>query len=289
MPKFSLFNFDNRTRRPLEFEDFIGLVKGGRISSAAARRKGSKGEDFIEFGISEMFNLRISTYNKSLQVMLIPLSAQEFPPVQMKIIEDGENVTAELLERRLHSVRQIYAIALLIENGKENELSSFLEKNKSGDIERELIPENDKLLVKEAIPGSLWISFIAKSKATYKALLYVCAVPYARGRDALLGRLEAGTELARLEVEAKRQDQILKNAHSMVDLAQKISKIKDPEAKSLILSRLESDMKSLVATDGKHNNTHLLDNEKTIPILTNKRDPNNSVKILPNNIDNGNV
>lgn len=289
MPKFSLFNFDNRTRRPLEFEDFLGLVKGGRISSAAARGKGSKGEDFIEFGISEMFNLRISTYNKSLQVMLIPLSAHEFPPVQMKIIEDGENVTAELLERRLHSVRQIYAIALLIENGKENELSSFLEKNKSGDIERELIPENDKLLVKEAIPGSLWISFIAKSKATYKALLYVCAVPYARGRDALLGRLEAGTELARLEVEAKRQDQILKNAHSMVDLAQKISKIKDPEAKSLILSRLESDMKSLVATDGKHNNTHILDNEKTIPILTNKRDPDNSVKILPNNIDNGNV
>lgn len=289
MPKFSLLNFDNQTRQPLDFEDFLGLVKGGRISSAAARGKGSKGEDFIEFGISEMFNLRISTYNKALQIMLIPLPAREFPPVQMKIIEDGENVTAELLEHRLHSVRQIYAIAFLVENGRENELASFLEEDKFGDIERDLISENDKLLVKEAIPGSLWISFIAKSKATYKALLYVCAVPYARGRDALLGRLEAGTELARLEVEAKRQDQILKNAHSMVDLAQKISKIKDPKAKDLIFSRLESDMRLLASNEKSDNVKYLLDKKTHMPELTNMHGADNSVKISSNNIDNGNA
>jgi hypothetical protein len=90
---------------------------------------------------------------------------------------------------------------------------------------------------------------VAKTKQAYQAILYVCAVPFAEGRKALLGRVVAGTALVELEVQAKAQDLRLKGAHGILDLAKKIDTIKDDDTRELIRQRLLTDMAGLAATD----------------------------------------
>ncbi|WP_189046389.1 hypothetical protein [Aliidongia dinghuensis] len=187
------------------------------------------------------------------------LSPGEFAPVRLEIIGKDEAVTAELLERRLHHLRQVYAVALLVDDGREDDLASVLRDNPLADLERELIAEEDKLVVREASPGSLWLSLIAKSKQARRALVYACAVPFAKGREALLRRVVAGTALMELEVLAKAQDLRLKGAHGLIDLAKKIDKIKDKDTRELIRQRLLADMMGLTPTGLASSNTPALD------------------------------
>ncbi len=250
MPRFMILQPPRSSANPISFEDFIEISKGLSISSAAASAKESLGPDFLELGLSQIYNLRIQADGDELVVSLIStVNAGEFSPVRLEIIGEDETVTAELLEHRLHHLRQVYAIAFLVNAGRESDLASVLREHPIADLEHDLIAEKDKLIIREATPGSLVLSLVAKSKKAYHALLYACAVPFAKGREALLGRVEAGTALAELEVQAKAQDLRLKGALGVIDLAKKIDCIKDKDTRELIRQRLFNDMAALTSTE----------------------------------------
>jgi len=205
----------------IDFEDFVGIAKGLSISSAAASTLDSRGPDFLELGLSRTFNLRIQISGDALVISLIStLNPGDFAPVRLEIIGRGEVVTAELLQSRLHYLRQVYATALLLEDDRANDLAGVLRDNPRADLEHELVAEEDKLIIQDAGSGSLILSLVAKTRKAYQAILYACAAPFAEGRKALLGRVTAGTALAELEVQAKAQDVRLKGAHELNPLGE---------------------------------------------------------------------
>jgi hypothetical protein len=253
------------TATPIPFEEFVGIAKGLSVSSAAASASDSRGPDFLELGLSQTFNLRIQASGDDLVVSLVPtLNPGEFAPVRLEIIGDNETVTAELLQRRLHYLRQVYATALLLSEGRESDLASALQNDPDADIEHDLVAQNDKLIIRDAAPGSLILSLVAKSKKAYQALLYTCAVPFTQGRQALLGRVVAGTALAELEVQAKAQDLRLKGAHGLLDIAKKIDGIKDKETRELIRSRLLTDMAGITSTEASSPRPLALEHSRNI-------------------------
>ncbi|WP_343897098.1 hypothetical protein [Craurococcus roseus] len=274
MPRFAILQPPRSSTYRIGFEDFIGISKGLSISSAAASTDDSRGPDFLELGLSQTYNLRIQADQDSLVVSLVStLNPGEFAPVRLEIIGPNEKVTAELLEHRIHHLRQIYAITLLVNEGREDDLARVLRERPSADLEQDLVGEEDKLLVLDASPGSLIISLIAKSKKAYNSLLYACAVPFAKGRDALLGRVAAGTALAELEVLAKAQDLRLKGAHGVLDLAKKIDTIKDKEVRELIRQRLLTDMTGLTSAVPKSSEPLALDHSPTLDVSITAQKP----------------
>ena len=254
MPKFSKFLYPNQSTTHLSFDQFISISRGLSISSAAASGEDSTGPDFLELGLSKAYNLNIQAQGDRLAVSLVStLNKDEFAPVGFEIISSDERVTAELLEHRLHHLRQVYALVFLIENGQVNDVAHLLREHPLSDIERDLVAEEDKLVILQATPGSLHLLLIAKSKKAYQTLLYVSAVPFSRGREALLGKFEAGTALAQLEVEAKAQDLRFKGANGIIDLAKKLDTIEDKSTRELIKSRLFENMEGLHALNTSDN------------------------------------
>jgi hypothetical protein len=250
VPRFVFLQPPRSSANSITFEEFLGITKGRTISSAAASTKESRGPDFLELGLSKTFNLNIRADGDKLVVSLVStLNKGDFTPVLLEIIGKDETVTVELLERRLHHLRQIYAITFLVEAGRETDVASLLRDYPSADLEHDLVAEKDKLVIVEATPGSLILSLIATSKRAYQALLYTCAVPFAQGREALLGRVTAGTALAKLEVQAKTQDIRLKGANGVIDLAKKIESIKDEDTRELIRKRLFAEMDGLTSSE----------------------------------------
>ena len=108
--------------------------------------------------------------------------------------------------------------------------------------------------------------------------MYACAVPFAEGRKALLGRLSAGTELAELEVRAKEQDLRLQHANSVVDLAKKIDTIKDANTRNLIRNRFLSDISGLASPKSQMPGQPTVEHKPSLdnPIITDEADPTTS-------------
>ncbi len=251
MPTFTIINPPAARPNQLQFDQFMGITTGLSISSMAASSDGSTGPDFIELGLSRTFNLRIQAARGTLQISLVPtLNPDEFAPIRVELVGPGEAVTAELVEKRLHHLRQLYASALIIETGREDELANVLSSNPGADIEHDLIAESEKLIVQEAVTGSLVVSFIAKSKQTLAAIKYACAIPFQEGREALLGNVKAGTALKQLEVQAKAQENQIKGALAIVDVAKKIDAIKNAETREMIRKRIFSDSAGMTAPIG---------------------------------------
>ena len=230
MPKFYLIESAVKNPTEVDFADFVQITKGMSISSLAT------GGNFLELGLSKTYNLRLQVgRDGEITASLIStLNKGEMPPVRIELISDDEQVTAELLERRIHALRQVYAMSLVLGDDRERELYDLLLENPHADLEANLVAPEDKLLIQEAGPGSLILTVIAKSKRTYQAVLNACALPYAEGRNALLRRVQADTALKELAVEEKTLDIRLKNAHGIVDVLKKIDSIKNKDERDEI-------------------------------------------------------
>jgi hypothetical protein len=81
------------------------------------------------------------------------------------------------------------------------------------------------------------LTFVARS---WRRLSSGLCLFYARGREALLRRAEARTELQELAIEEKRQQLAKQRANDIIDIMLKVEKIKDPQlrekAKTAILA-----------------------------------------------------
>jgi hypothetical protein len=111
----------NDRQIPLSFAELVSLVKGSSIKSMALA------DDFLELGITDAANLRIQG---SFRILLFStLNKGENPPLRLRILANGETPTAKTVEQRIHSLRQLYALSFLINEGRSGEAAKLLEKN----------------------------------------------------------------------------------------------------------------------------------------------------------------
>lgn len=236
MDDITFIDFINGQEAKLDFGALVALIKGSSIKSLAIS------EDFFEIGLSDAFNLRIQGHP---EIMLIStLNKGELPPIRLQIIKDDEAATAEAIEKRLHLLRQLYAIAFLINAGRSEEVVHLLEKNPQADLEAELLKDEDRLLIKAASEGSFWLTVLTKTKAAYTSLSCIASLFYDEGRQALLKRVRANTELKKIEVEQKKVDLNFRQATNLIELIQKIEKIKDPHIRETVRNTLSSNMEA---------------------------------------------
>lgn len=218
----------------LDFGDLVSFIKGSSITSLAA------GDDFIELGLSDAYNLRIS----GNEVTLAPTTNDdEVAPFRLKIITGDESPTAALVEQRLHALRQIYAISFLVDAGRDDDIAKAFSLSGSIDLES-ILEEEDKLLIKSASTGSFWLTVVAKSTAAWNTLKGIGPLFFDESRQAIVERTRATTELQKIDVERKRFDTSLHKANSLIDLYKKIEKIKDIGVRDRLLHDLNESMKN---------------------------------------------
>jgi hypothetical protein len=243
---------DSKEFLDISFETFIALTKGAAILNVAQR------EDSLRLTMSHGLTLQIVGHK--LEAFVSPSEPDEFSlPVRVSLLREGEEPLAALIGMRMWHVRQIYAIACLVEDESEDSLQRVRTIQKSGnDLETALSPE-DRLYIKGAGSGSFWLDLAqkayAKAKKAPHAALNTVSLIFCEGRTLLLRQLTAATKLKELEVEIKtfelqqkREENEKKRIEAIVDMANKIQKTKDPEVRKILQERF---VRSLEATLGE--------------------------------------
>jgi hypothetical protein len=121
----------------IDFADVVTLLKGSVISSMAA------GDGFIELGVSARTNVRFQTDESGdiIAVLVSTLNPGEIPPQKIALIVEGEQPAAYLIEARLHAMRQLYAINLLLSTDRAEVLAAALVEDSEIDLEKFLLDE----------------------------------------------------------------------------------------------------------------------------------------------------
>jgi hypothetical protein len=104
-------------------------------------------------------------------------------------------------------------------------------------------------LVRSVSTGSFWITLLTKTKAAFSTLSLIGPLFYDQGRQALLSRIRATTELKWLEVAQKSNDITLQGADRLIELIQKIEKIKNPTLRAKMHELLMGKMQEIGRSD----------------------------------------
>ena len=218
----------------IDFSTLVSLIKGTSITSLA------DSDEFIEFGLSERMNIRLENGEDDgpVQISLFStLNVDDVSPVRLQLINDGEAPAAALVERRLRGLRQVYAITLMLDAGRGEELATVLLENPDADLEQSLLRDDERLYLQEAGSGSWWVVALTKLKGAPEKALNGLSIFFGEGRSLLLERARAGTQIKIQEAERQRDQRI-------IELAKALAKIKDPSGKAAIQQRLLSEMNS---------------------------------------------
>lgn len=217
----------------IDFSRLVALVDGTAITSLA------DSEQFIEFGLSERMNMRIeSETGAPLKISLFStLNPDDVPPVRLHLINKDEEPAAWLVEKRLHSLRQVYAITFLLDADRGAELAAALLKEPTLDLEQALLRPDEQLYLQEAGSGSWWVVALTKAKGAPQKALNGLSLFYGEGRSLLLDRVRAGTQIKQQEAERQRDQRL-------IELAKALDKVKDPNGKAAIQQRLVAEMSS---------------------------------------------
>jgi hypothetical protein len=208
MANINYFDVNTNNSKTLNFGDLVSLVKGASITSLAVA------EDYVEFGLSDAFNMRIDAQNN---ITLFPTTNKgEAPPVRLTLIMNDETPTAQIVESRIRALRQIYAITFLIDAGRESEIATALNSGSPVDLE-DLIDTENKLFVKSASEGSFWLTVATKTAAAFKSITRIAPLFFDEGRQAVLERVRANTELTKLDVDKKRLEIHMQKANGLID------------------------------------------------------------------------
>ncbi len=260
MNTFDIINPSANSQIASNFEAIIAIVAGCTIKSFA------QGEDWIELGLSEDFNLRITAKESGtgLEVDIVStLNKAEVPSLRIRIIADGEDATLERVESRLEAIRELYATSILLSEGRIDEYPVSEQSDLAGYLESLLRPEQI-LTLKAASGGSFWITIAAKTISSYKTTVNVFAMFYPEGRKALLRRVRATTDLRELEVEEKRLSLDQQRAKVIIGMLKQIDTIKDEQLREEVKSRTMTNLLSIPGA-GNSSNLVLLGDQESNP------------------------
>jgi len=160
--------------------------------------------------------------------------------------DDGQaGVTAEEIERRIHALRQLYALTFLLEADRVHDIP-VSERLSDIDLEQ-LLSKDERLRLLATGLGSFWVTLGNFTAAGRRAVIAIAGMFYVDGRRALLQHLRAQAESEELDVQKKKMELEFAKADKTLDLLQRIEKIKDPVLKEKVRFALTQNMQTLGA------------------------------------------
>ena len=250
MTKFSIGALELSEQTASTFDEFVSITKGRSIVSAADWENGR-----LELGLSGGAMLRIFwPPTTEAEINLIgTVNRNELPPFLISLGDMPQRVPLAIVERKLRGLRTLYAIFFLYHTDKLDELFRFLEANPDGDIEHELLSEDDALYIESISYGSWVLAVWAKTRESYKAISSVAGLAFDRGREAFLQKMEADTRLVQAkarkeEISADTDEFQLKK--SQLDYMLKIlSKVQSPQLREKLESKMINAARDLTSGD----------------------------------------
>lgn len=250
MTMYSLGALELNERRESDFEEFVSIVKGRSIVSAA-----DWGNERIELGLSGGAMIRFfgSPINYSEVNVIQTTNPDDIPPLLISLGDMPQRVPLATVERKLRGLRTLYAIFFLYHSDRIGDLVRFLEQTPDGDIEQSLLSDEDALHIESISYGSWVLAVWAKTKAAYKAISSAAGLAFDRGREAFLSKMEADARLAhararREEIAASKDEFQLKK--SQLDYMLKVSgQVPSPQLRANLESIMIDATRNLTAGD----------------------------------------
>lgn len=249
MTQFSIGAIELHESRKSNFAEFVSITKGRSIVSAADRGNGQ-----VELGLSGGAMLRFFGTSNNAEINIVnTVNRDELPPLLISLGDMPKRVSLAIVERKLRGLRTLYAIFFLYHTGRLDDLLHFLENSPDGDIEYNLLSEDDALNIESISYGSWVLAVWVKTKASYKAISSVAGLAFDRGREAFLKKMEANTRLAqakarREEIAADKDEFQLKK--SQLDYMLKISgKVESPQLRASLESIMINATRNLTSGD----------------------------------------
>jgi hypothetical protein len=146
----------------------------------------------------------------------------------------GSSPRAFTIERRIHALRQLYALFFLLIEGREEVLLAEPEYV-DVDLEQTFLSEDDGLQISDIGIGSLWVTLRNWTEGGRKAIVWLAAILTDQGREALTRRLLAETRSKELAVRHQELTFEFDRANKTIELVNKIEKIKDPAVKERVI------------------------------------------------------
>ena len=190
MSTFTIGAAEFKNSRKSDFQEFIEIAKGRSIISA-----GDWSDGRFELGLSGGLMLRIFSDAPAEVNVITTVNPGEIPPLLVALGDLPQQVPLHVLEDKLRGLRTLHAVYFLLNSGRGKKLTQYLYKNPDGDIERDLLNEEDRLFVESVSYGSWILALWAKTKRAFSAVSSVAGLVFERGREAFLRRLEAEARL----------------------------------------------------------------------------------------------
>lgn len=249
MAEFSIGLFETGEAEYSDFKEFISIVSGRSIVSAA-----DWGEGRFELGLSGNLMVRFFRTQDGFHINLISTTNKdEIPPLVLALGNMPRRIPANVLERKIKGLRTVYAISYLLMTGRTDELESYLIRHPHGDIEHALLKTDEQLFFESISYGSWVVTVWTKTRAAYKALISAVSIVYERGREALLRKLEAEARLK--EAQAKKEESAIarENFELIKDktnfLLEMVDKVEHPEVREQLRRRLINAVSELLQGD----------------------------------------
>ena len=228
MSRFFIYHPRSDEREEIDYYTFISIIKGTSIMSLG------DSDEFTEFWLSENLLLHIESVENSPYVSILStLNPDEIAPIRIQLFAEEEEPSAAEVEQRLHSLRQMYAIVFLLNEGREGELAKMIARNPDSDLE-ELLDKNERLYLQAAVKGSYFVTLLTKIKGSSQKALNLLSCLSSEGRALLMRRVRADT----VKIESLASQEKVKlakmRADAVIDTINKIEEIKNPKDRAAI-------------------------------------------------------
>ncbi len=157
----------------------------------------------------------------------------ETAPVRVRLFREEEEPSAAEVERRLHSLRQMYAIVFLLNAGRQDDLAAAVARNPNYDLE-ELLGKDERLYLEAAGKGSWFVTLLTKVKESGQKALNVLSCFSDEGRELLMRRVRADTVKSESLAGQEKVKLAKMRADAIIDTVNKIEKIKNPQDRAAI-------------------------------------------------------
>jgi T5SS/PEP-CTERM-associated repeat protein len=205
------------------FPAFIHLATGRSIVSGADWNNSGR----VEFGLSGEGMLRIERMPTGLNIRIFStMNENTIPPLVLELPEEARELSLREVERRLGALRTLHAIVHLLENDRVDTVEDALAEG--GDLDAYL-KDDEQLFLESLSPGSWVLTLLTKVRDSYKSLLRVVAMVYARGREAALRKMEAEARLVELDVEEREFKLLIERIDYGLDLGRKLRRMESRE------------------------------------------------------------
>jgi hypothetical protein len=139
------------------------LIKGSAIRTIKTDKSS------VSLELNDDFNLEVHASNNLLEPKLVSSIKDKLPSMRLQLAKEGELPAAWMIERRIHALRQLYAIAFLLNFDRGDELADVLKSEPHVDLEAKLLKEDEWLFITGASVGSWYITLLTKTREVFVA------------------------------------------------------------------------------------------------------------------------